>query len=110
MNEINDTTSFQGAEVPPRQSAPSGTPTLSFAPSDKVLQRKNGKLSGVAGGLADYFGIDVTIMRLAIVALTLVAGPAVPVAYLVAWIIIPEEVAELPAAASPPPPSASAAA
>lgn len=94
MNEINDTTSLQGNEVPPRQSGPTGTPTLSFAPTDKILQRKNGKLAGVAGGLADYFNIDVTIVRLAIVALTLLAGPPIPLAYLVAWIVIPDEGAQ----------------
>jgi phage shock protein PspC (stress-responsive transcriptional regulator) len=64
---------------------------LSLLPPDRVLQRKNGKLSGVAGGFADYFSVDVTIVRLAIIALTLLAGPAIPLAYIVAWMIIPEE-------------------
>lgn len=47
-------------------------------------------LGGVAGGLADYFNIDVTIMRLAF-AFLLVTLPNSFVAYIVAWIIIPEE-------------------
>ncbi|MDH3293373.1 MAG: PspC domain-containing protein [Acidimicrobiia bacterium] len=67
------------------------TPTLSYVPTDRVLQRKNGKIAGVAGGFADYFDLDVTLVRLAFVALTLLTWPALPLAYIVAWIIIPEE-------------------
>jgi phage shock protein PspC (stress-responsive transcriptional regulator) len=47
-------------------------------------------LGGVAAGLADYFGMDVTIMRL-LFALLLVTVPNVIIAYILAWIIIPEE-------------------
>lgn len=47
-------------------------------------------LGGVAGGLADYFGIDVTVMRL-LFALLLVTLPNTMIAYILAWIIIPEE-------------------
>lgn len=79
MNEINTTTSLQGNEVPP------------VNPRVKVLERKNGMIAGVAGGLADYFDVDATIVRLVLVGLALVTMPAIPLAYIVAWIIIPEE-------------------
>ncbi len=46
-------------------------------------------IGGVAGGLADYFDIDGTIMRLAIAFMALVV-PNVVLAYILAWIIIPE--------------------
>lgn len=46
-------------------------------------------LGGVAGGLGDYFGIDPVLIRLAWVALAF-SGIGV-VAYIVAWIIVPEE-------------------
>ncbi len=82
MNEINTTTSLQGNEVPPV--GPSN-------PSVKVLERKNGMIAGVAGGLADYFGVDATIIRLVLLGLTILTMPAIPLAYIVAWIIIPEE-------------------
>ncbi len=49
---------------------------------------KDKMLGGVAGGLADYFEVDVTLVRL-IVLVTVFAGGLGLFAYLVAWIIIP---------------------
>lgn len=46
------------------------------------------KLGGVCGGLAEYFQIDPTWVRLAVVIATLIYGAGL-LAYLVAWIIIP---------------------
>ena len=47
-------------------------------------------LGGVCGGLGEYFNIDPTLVRLAFVAATLLGGPGV-VAYIILWIITPEE-------------------
>jgi phage shock protein C len=47
-------------------------------------------LGGVAAGLAEHFGIDVTHVRIALVALSFLAGAAVPL-YLAAWALIPAE-------------------
>ncbi len=65
--------------------------------TNRRLERGNGPLAGVAAGMADYFGIDPTIVRLGLVATTVLGGPTVPVVYLAAWLIIPA--AEAPAAA-----------
>jgi len=46
-------------------------------------------LGGVAGGLSEYFDVDVTLVRLAIALLTVIT-PNIILAYLLAWIIIPE--------------------
>jgi phage shock protein C len=51
--------------------------------SDKML-------AGVCGGLAKYFEIDSTLIRLAFALLAIFAGTGV-IAYLVMWIIIPKE-------------------
>jgi len=50
-------------------------------------------IGGVCGGLAEYFEIDVNIMRLLFVAISLlsVLFPMV-IFYIIAWIIVPEEV------------------
>ena len=61
--------------------------------------RKSRILGGVAAGFAEYFGIDVTVMRL-IFALLAIVAPNVILAYILAWIIIPEEPAELPEASA----------
>ncbi|WP_407308423.1 PspC domain-containing protein [Desulfosporosinus sp. SB140] len=45
-------------------------------------------LGGVCGGLADYFSVDVTLVRL-FVLVAMFAGGVGIVAYLAAWIIIP---------------------
>ena len=45
-------------------------------------------LGGVCGGLADYFSVDVTLVRL-IVLVAAFAGGVGFLAYLVAWVIIP---------------------
>jgi phage shock protein PspC (stress-responsive transcriptional regulator) len=47
-------------------------------------------LAGVAAGLADWFDVDPTLVRVAFVALALLGGVAVPI-YLAAWLLIPEE-------------------
>jgi phage shock protein C len=47
-------------------------------------------LAGVAAGLADYFGVDVTIIRVAFVVLTFMGGAGIP-AYLACLLLIPEE-------------------
>ncbi len=47
-------------------------------------------LGGVCGGLAGYFNIDPTIVRLAFVAAALLGGPGLLV-YVILWIITPLE-------------------
>ncbi len=51
--------------------------------------RTDRMLFGVAGGIANYFEVDVVLVRLLWV-LALLSGPGFP-AYIIAAIIIPEE-------------------
>ena len=54
--------------------------------------RRNKTLAGICGGLADYFDIDVTIVRLIWVAFFfLSAGIPIIFAYIISAFIIPEE-------------------
>jgi phage shock protein PspC (stress-responsive transcriptional regulator) len=46
--------------------------------------------AGVASGLAGYFGVDVTIVRIAFVVLTVVGGAGIPL-YLAGLLLIPEQ-------------------
>lgn len=48
------------------------------------------KLAGVCAGIARYFGLDVTLVRLGWVLFTLLGGSGM-LAYLIAWAIIPDE-------------------
>ncbi|MEN3185815.1 MAG: PspC domain-containing protein [Atribacterota bacterium] len=52
--------------------------------------RKERVLGGVCGGIAEYLETDPTIVRLIAVLFILLAGSAI-VAYLIAWIVVPEK-------------------
>jgi phage shock protein PspC (stress-responsive transcriptional regulator) len=47
-------------------------------------------LAGVAAGIADYLGADVTIIRVAFAVFAFLGGAGIP-AYLACWLLIPEE-------------------
>lgn len=55
--------------------------------------RINKKICGVCGGLAEYFEIDSTLVRLALVAFTFLGGSGL-LAYIIAAIIMPYKDAE----------------
>lgn len=59
----------------------------------KVLFRpRAGRMvGGVCAGLANYTGIDVTLMRVIWAVVAVITGGAGLLAYLVSWIIIPDE-------------------
>lgn len=47
-------------------------------------------LAGVAAGVAEYLQVDVVLVRIALVVLTFLGGAGV-VAYVAAWLLVPEE-------------------
>jgi phage shock protein C len=61
---------------------------------------KDRMVAGVCSGVATYFKIDPTLVRLLFVIFALAGGPGL-LAYIVLWIVVPEE----PAAAPSPPPA-----
>lgn len=54
------------------------------------LSNTDKKISGVCGGIAEYFDLDSTLVRLAWTLLALIAGTGV-VAYIIAAIVIPSK-------------------
>ncbi|GAA2007111.1 PspC domain-containing protein [Nakamurella flavida] len=54
-----------------------------------TLSSSDRKIAGVCGGLAAYFHVDPTLVRIIAVVLAFVAGGGI-LAYLLAWIIIPK--------------------
>lgn len=63
---------------------------------EKKLYRSNTnkKLAGVCGGIAEYFGMDATIIRL-IFALSCLFGGLGILAYIVCALIVPEKPADM---------------
>jgi phage shock protein C len=52
--------------------------------------RTDRSIAGVCGGLGNYLGIDVSLLRLAFVLLFLLGGHGLLI-YIIMWIIVPEE-------------------
>ena len=55
--------------------------------------QKDKMIAGVCGGLAEYFEIDVTIVRLLFVLVLLLGGSAVLV-YIILWLVLPKDPSE----------------
>jgi phage shock protein PspC (stress-responsive transcriptional regulator) len=51
-------------------------------------------VSGVCAGWADYLGVDVSILRIAMVAITVFSGGAAAIVYAACWFLTPEDTAE----------------
>jgi phage shock protein C len=51
--------------------------------------RNDRTLAGVCAGIAEYFGWDPTLVRLAWVLLTLLGGSGI-LLYLIMWLVVPE--------------------
>ena len=52
--------------------------------------RTDRKIAGVCGGLAKYFGMDATMIRVLFVVLAVLGGSGLAI-YLAMWIIVPNE-------------------
>lgn len=67
-------------------------PTLSNsgASGRKRLARSEDRwIAGVAGGVADYFGLDPTLVRVLFIASCLLPGPQL-LLYVILWFIMPD--------------------
>ncbi|NPV56027.1 MAG: PspC domain-containing protein [Anaerolineae bacterium] len=63
----------------------------------KLTRSQNEKMiAGVCGGIAEYFDIDPTLVRLAFVLLFFVGGNGILI-YLILWILMPAAESAVPA-------------
>jgi phage shock protein PspC (stress-responsive transcriptional regulator) len=79
-------------DTPPPGYGPERPAPKRPAPERPALRRsyRDRMLGGVAAGLARYFDVDATIVRIAFVVLTIVGGAGIPL-YLAGLLLIPEE-------------------
>jgi phage shock protein PspC (stress-responsive transcriptional regulator) len=56
----------------------------------KLIRKRNSKFAGVCSGIADYLGIDESIVR-AIFIVSIFTPIPITFTYLILWIIIPKE-------------------
>ena len=66
------------------------------------------RIAGICGGIAEYFGVDSTPIRLLWVILSILCGAVVGglIAYVVAWLVIPRKQDVVPSTLVPTSPSA----
>jgi len=109
QREIADNSNFcyfcgarQNAAAPP----PPPPPAAPYATKRLMRSSVDRKIAGVCGGIAEYFEMDSTIVRIIWVLLVLMPVPVVPafVGYFVAWIVMPLAPMPIPAAPPPAPP------
>jgi phage shock protein C len=93
QKEIADGSNFCyncGARQPAQ--APPATPPPAYSSSSRkkfVRSINDRKIAGVCAGVADYFDLDPTIVRVVWLLATLVPGPNI-IAYVILWIALPE--------------------
>jgi phage shock protein C len=104
-NSMNDEARFCSACGTPIQAQPNAqtyTQTYSAAPAyttvTRLIRPSNGRMfAGVCQGLANNYAWDVVWVRVITVLLAIFGGGIGLVAYVVFWIIMPEEPLGLPA-------------
>jgi phage shock protein C len=94
------------AQVPPEPGQPGPEPPPPPPPAGgepRVVRRSRSErvLAGVCDGVGRYLGVDPVLLRIAFIILALANGLGV-IAYVVAWVAIPEE---RPGQPSPPAPA-----
>ena len=67
-------------------------PAMQAATAPRKLTRnsQNAMVGGVCSGVADYFGLDVTLVRVLTVLGVVFGLGSVAVAYIVAWVLLPK--------------------
>jgi phage shock protein PspC (stress-responsive transcriptional regulator) len=67
------------------------TTTPHTTTSRRLVRRTDDRMvAGVCSGVADYLGVDPTLVRLAAVVGTVLGFGTLLLAYLVAWVLMPE--------------------
>ena len=60
--------------------------------TQQLVRSRTGRMvAGICAGAAEYFGLDVTLVRVIVVVVSVITGGAGVLAYLAAWVIIPGE-------------------
>jgi phage shock protein C len=60
--------------------------------SKMLVRTRDGRIvAGVCSGLGAYFGVDANLIRVILAVITVFTGGLGALAYLAAWVVIPEE-------------------
>ena len=91
-------------QLPPEPGPPGPEPPPTGGGGPRVVRRSRSErvIAGVCGGIGRYLGVDPVLLRIAFIVLALANGLGL-IAYVVAWVAIPEERPGQPLAAAPEP-------
>jgi phage shock protein C len=73
--------------------APSVAPSVAAQPTGRSLlarSRNDRMLTGVCGGFAEYTGFDANLIRILLVAATVLGFGSPIIVYVAAWLLLPE--------------------
>jgi phage shock protein PspC (stress-responsive transcriptional regulator) len=96
-NPQPDEQSHEAAESAPQASPPQAPPPYAApqpaypGPRRLTRSRADAQLGGVCAGLAEYFNLDPTLVRVLTVVAIVFTFPVGLLAYLVAWAIMPAD-------------------
>lgn len=90
MGSPADFGELRGAEQPGTEDGVPGEAPGEPAPRKLYRSRTERSIAGICGGLAEYFDADPTLIRLVTLLLILFGGLSIW-AYIILWIVIPEE-------------------
>jgi phage shock protein C len=69
-----------------------GRVVLGVPPRMRLMRpRAERKIGGICAGVALYFGLDVTLLRVVWLLVAILGFPFGVIAYIICWIVIPEE-------------------
>lgn len=85
---VSDDAPTSSDDPDPAAPPPLGPPPAGPPPVRRITRSPDGRVGGVAAGIADYFAVDPLLVRLAFVVATFMGGFGLA-AYGVAWLVIP---------------------
>ncbi len=95
-----------GANFCPACGAPASANVFAASPLSTMYRpRMNRMIAGVCAAISIRFGWDLTATRIVAVILGILIFPILEIAYLIAWLLIPEEVPLMSPPYVPPPPA-----
>lgn len=99
-----------GPTTAPAPDPGAATPPPPFAPPRRLFRSRSDRvLGGVCGGIGRHYDIDPVLLRILVVVATVFTGGVFALAYLLAWIFVPDEPGFYVAPATAPVPASYAA-
>ncbi|WP_323055185.1 PspC domain-containing protein [Saccharopolyspora sp. NFXS83] len=81
-----------GAESPGHDQATGPTTGAAAEPAyRRFRRRRDGLIAGVCGGVGDLLGVDATLVRVGLVAATILGFGSGILLYLACWVLVPQD-------------------